>query len=76
VGNAEVSQYAFVEGTRPLGKHGGLLNPKTSILIQKRHSYTRNLNSETSGDSKNAFLHGGDVLGLVMIILQILGRPQ
>ena len=30
----------------------------------KCHSYTRNLNSETSGDSKNAFLHCGD--GLVL----------
>ncbi len=39
-----------------------LLNFETSISIQKRHSYTRNLNSETSGDSKNAFLHCGDVL--------------
>jgi len=39
-----------------------LFNPKTSILIQKRHPYTGNLNSETSGDSKNAFLHWGDVL--------------
>ncbi len=41
-----------------------LLNPETSILIQKRHSHTRNLNSETPGDSKNAFLHCGDVLAL------------
>ncbi len=39
-----------------------LFNPKTCILIQKRHPYTGNLNSETSGDSKNAFLHCGDVL--------------
>ena len=34
-----------------------------SIAIQKRHPYTGNVNSETSGDSKNAFLHCGDVLG-------------
>ncbi len=40
-----------------------LFNPETSILIQKRHPYTGNLNSETLGDSKNAFLHWGDVLG-------------
>jgi len=33
---------------------------KTSILIQKRHPYTGNLNSETLVDSKNAFLHWGD----------------
>jgi len=39
-----------------------LFNPKTSILIQKRHPYPGNLNRETSGDSKNAFLHCGDVL--------------
>ena len=45
-------------------KKRALLNPETSISIQKRHSYTRNLNSETSGDSKNAFLHCGD--GLVL----------
>jgi len=32
------------------------------VLIQKRHPYTGNLNSETPGDSKNAFLHWGDVL--------------
>ncbi len=38
-----------------------LFNPETSILIQKRHPYTVNLNSETSGDSKNAFLRCGDV---------------
>ncbi len=41
-----------------------LFNPETSILIQKRHPYTGNLNSETSGDSKNACLHWGDVLGV------------
>jgi len=38
-----------------------LLNPKTSVLTQKRHSCTRGLGSETSGDSKNAFLRYGDV---------------
>ncbi len=45
-----------------------LLNPKTSILIQKRHLYTGNPNSETSGDNKNAFSHCGDVL----VPLQVL----
>ncbi len=40
-----------------------LFNPETSVLIQKRHPYTANLNSETLGDSKNATLHCGDVLG-------------
>ncbi len=34
-----------------------LFNPETSILIQKRHPDTGNPNSETPGDSKNAFLH-------------------
>ncbi len=38
-----------------------LSNPKTSVLIQKRRPYTENLNSETPGDSKNTFLHWGDV---------------
>ena len=33
------------------------------MLIQTRHPYTENLNSETSEDSKNAFLDCGDVLG-------------
>ena len=40
-----------------------LFNHKTSILNQKRHPYSGILNRETSGDSKNAFLHRGDVLG-------------
>ncbi len=40
-----------------------LFNPKTSILIQKRHPYTGNRNSEMPGNSINAFLHCGDVLG-------------
>ncbi len=34
-----------------------LFNPETSFLIQKRHLYTGNLNSETPGDSRNTFLH-------------------
>jgi len=41
-----------------------LFNPKTSISIQKSHPYTGNINSQTSGDSKNAFLHCQDVLAL------------
>ena len=41
-----------------------LLKPETSVLIQKRHSYTRSLNLETSGDRINVFLHCGDVLVL------------
>ena len=43
-----------------------LLNPKTSILIQKRHPYTGNLNSETY--SQNSFLHCGDVLGPLQVL--------
>ncbi len=42
--------------------NAALFNPATSTLIQKRHPYTGNLDSETAGDSKNAFLHCGDVL--------------
>jgi len=38
-----------------------LSNPKTSISIPKRHPSTEKLNSETSGNIKNAFLHCGDV---------------
>ena len=41
-----------------------LLNPSMSISIQKCHPHTRNLYSETSGDSKHAFLHCGDVLNV------------
>jgi len=37
--------------------------PKRLFAIQKRPFYTGNLNSETPGNSKNAFLHWGDVLG-------------
>jgi len=47
-----------------LGHNIALFNPEPSILIQKRHPYTGNLNSETCGDSKNVFLHCGDVLDL------------
>ncbi len=36
-----------------------LLNPETSISIQKRHHYTGNLSSETSRDSEKAFLQWG-----------------
>ncbi len=39
-----------------------LSDPEMSIVIQKRHLYTGNVNSETPGDSRNAFLHWGDVL--------------
>ena len=38
-----------------------LFNPETSIFIQKCRPYTKNLNSETSGASSNAFLGCGDV---------------
>ena len=44
--------------------HTALINPEMSITIQKRHSYTENLNSETSGDSQNAFLNYGDASGV------------
>ena len=37
-----------------------LFNIETSVFIQKRHPY-KNLNSEMPEDSKNAFLHFGDV---------------
>ena len=40
--------------------HAALVN--LDVLIQKHHPYTRNLNSETSGDSRNVFLHSGDVI--------------
>ena len=32
------------------------------MAIQKRDLLTEIITSETSGDSQNAFLHGGDVL--------------
>ena len=40
-----------------VGQSYALFNPEPYILIQKRHPCTGNLNSETLGDSKNAFLH-------------------
>ncbi len=42
-----------------------LLNPETSTLLQKHHAYIGKLNSETPGDSENAFLHCGD--GIVLL---------
>jgi hypothetical protein len=42
-------------------KLNALLNTETSNLIQNCHIYTGNLNRETSGNSKNAFLRCGDV---------------
>ncbi len=38
--------------------------PNRLFSIQKRHPCTGNLHSEAPGDSKNAFLHLGDVLEL------------
>ena len=48
-----------------------LLHAKMSIVIQKRHYYTRYLTSETPGDSKNAFLDCGDVLGAASCLHQL-----
>ena len=48
------------------GIQEALSNPKMSIVTQKcqkYHPYTGKINSETSEDSENTFLHGGDVLG-------------
>ena len=39
----------------------GVHNLETSILLQIRHRYIGNLNSEMCGDSKTVFLHCGDV---------------
>ena len=47
--------------------HGALLNPETSIAIQKCHSYTRNINSETSEDSTIAILRCDAVLGVLVV---------
>jgi len=46
-----------------------LSNPKTSVLSQKRPSYSGNLNSKMPGDSRNKFLHWGDVLGTAALEL-------
>ena len=40
----------------------GTDNPEISVLIQKQLRYTGSIKSEMSRDSKNAFLHCGDVL--------------
>ena len=45
-----------------------LLNLKTSISIQKRHCYTRNLNAETSGNSTTRFY--------VVEMFQVYGRTR
>ncbi len=39
-----------------------LSNPITSIVPQKSHPYTGNLNRETYGDGRNSFPHCEDVL--------------
>ncbi len=61
----EVMSTASCSLLAPFGApvHTALFNPKTTTLVQKRHPYTGNLNSETPGDSKNALLHCEDVLG-------------
>ncbi len=43
-----------------------LLNPETSVFVQKRHLYTGTLNREMSGNSKNVF---GDVLVAEALIM-------
>ena len=48
----DIDQYV---GNVPVQQKQLFSNPKDVILIQKRHLYTGNLNSETSGDSKSAF---------------------
>jgi len=51
-----------------------------SIVFQKHHPYTGNLNSEMFGDIKNAFLRGGDVLGALQPwqqeYLLMIGMPE
>lgn len=39
--------------------------PKRLVSIWNRHPYTGNLDSETPGGSKNAFLHWGDVFDVL-----------
>ncbi len=55
-----------------------LFNPEMSIVIQRRHLDTGDINSETSGDSKNVFLHCGHVLGLLQVKIwkQASGAPR
>lgn len=42
----------------------GSFQSRNVLFIQECHPYTGNLNSEKSGDSTNALLHCGDVLGV------------
>ena len=51
---------------------GALFNPKTSIVIQKRHPYTGNLNRETSGDSEKSVSELWRFLGVDVVDLQAL----
>jgi hypothetical protein len=53
--------------------HAALSNPETSTA---RHPYTGNLNAETSGDSKDAFLHCGDVLRLDALAAKRASQSQ
>ena len=55
LGDDMVIFYSFIHSL-------ALVHPEMSISIQKRHHYPGHLNSETSGDSYNMFLHCGDVL--------------
>ena len=51
---------------------GALFNPKTSIVIQKRHPYTGNLNTESSGDSEKSVSELWRFLGVDVVDLQAL----
>ncbi len=48
---------------RYIGSTASSVQSETAILFQKCHPYTGNPNRETSGDSTNAFLDWGHVLG-------------
>ena len=50
-------------GSRQDGAASHVHNSSFS-LIQVHHRYTGNINSDTSGDSENTFLHCGNVQGL------------
>ena len=47
--------------------------PRRLVFIQKRHPHIGNLNSETCGDSKNAFLHCGDAAQVEPFLVSPLG---
>lgn len=57
---------------RPVKTGSGAFNPKTSSVTKRRPFYSGNLSSDTPGDSRQAFLHWGDVISINQSIKQCI----